>query len=95
MAAICDLQVFDHFHPIFQVVNIIPRPRLHNLVKMYGEAAVIFSRDIITFFLVNNGYLKVYSLEPDFEVIRPLQVLLLRPFKGAIIPFLRRAAAGF
>ena len=73
----------------------MPRPRLHNLAKIYGEAAVIFSKDIITFIPANNGHLEVYSLEPDLEIIRPLQVLLFGPFKGIVIPFPGRAAAGF
>ena len=54
------------------MINIAPRPRLHDLAKMYGEAAVVFSRDIIAFFLANSGHLEVYSLEPDLEVVGPL-----------------------
>ena len=73
----------------------MPRPRLYNLTQMHDEAAVIFGKDIAIFFPANNGHSEVYSLEHDFEIIGPLQVLLLGPFKGAVIPFPGRAVAGF
>ena len=54
------------------MINIIPKFRLHNLAKIYGEAGIIFGNNIAVFFLTNNNHLKVHSLEPDLKVIRPL-----------------------
>ena len=54
------------------MVNIIPRLRLYNLVKIYGEVGIVFGNNIAAFLLANSNHLKVYSLEPNLKVIRPL-----------------------